>query len=95
MSSTTRARIDSTEDVMVGDILIADGGFACIEEGRRCEVKAAPDGDLYVDCCGSECDFRADVPDRDDPKDFSYTEKHFLSGQEEDGGFIGFRKVKP
>jgi len=52
-------------DVMVGDILIADGGFycsdcdggdhdpgdggRCLDEGQECEVKWSGDG-VYVEC---------------------------------------------
>jgi hypothetical protein len=82
------------EDIKVGDKLKADGGFTCIEEGRVCDVKADDKGNLYVDCCGTECDFRTEVDDRDDPKDFTYTEQHRIDGQEDENGtLIGFEKV--
>lgn len=82
------------EEVKAGDKLVADGGFTCIEEGRVCEVKADAKGELYVDCCGSECDFRAEIEDRDDPKDFTYTEQHALIGQEDDDGtLIGLERA--
>lgn len=81
-------------EVCAGDRLIADGGFTCIEEGRVCEVKAGPKGDLYVDCCGPECDFRKGIEGQDDPKGFNYTEQHLLIGQEDDdGSLIGFEKA--
>jgi hypothetical protein len=66
-------------EVKVGDILIADDGFTCIDEGRECVVKADDNGELYVDCCGPE-DTRSD-----------YDDTHMLDGQEdEDGNLIGF-----
>jgi hypothetical protein len=83
------------EDIKAGDKLVADGGFTCIEEGRVCDVKSDAGGKLYVDCCGSECDFREGVLDRDDPKDFTYSEKHMLDGQEDDDGtVIGFKRFE-
>ena len=45
---------DSAKDVNVadlnkGDVLVADGGFDCIPEGKLCIVHEHPNG-LYVDC---------------------------------------------
>ena len=37
-------------DVKEGDMLIADGGFTCIKEDARLNVKENEDGDLYVPC---------------------------------------------
>ncbi len=37
-------------EVNVGDILIADGGFTCLQSGEECEVKMDERGELYVDC---------------------------------------------
>lgn len=62
-----------------GDIIVADGGFTCIDEGRECVVRDDGDGDLYVDCCGPE-DTCSD-----------YFDQHALIGQEdEEGNLIGF-----
>lgn len=36
-------------DVRAGDMLIADGGFSCLEAGPH-EVKADPKGELFIDC---------------------------------------------
>ena len=36
--------------VSVGDILTADGSSSCIAAGTQVQVKAAPDGKLYVEC---------------------------------------------
>ncbi len=36
-------------DVCVGDVLIANDGFGCLDAGQRCVVKRDSDG-LYVDC---------------------------------------------
>lgn len=38
-------------DVKVGDKLVADGGFPCIEKGAILEVKSDDDG-LYIECKG-------------------------------------------
>lgn len=73
-------------EVKVGDRLIADGGFTCLEEGRVCEVKVDADGDLYVDCQGS----LVDVP----VVGGRYVHPHLLSGQEdEDGTLIGLERM--
>jgi hypothetical protein len=78
------------DDIKVGDKLIADGGFTCIEEGRVCEVKARGDT-LYVDCCGSNSDLR---DEGSDPTLLTYTSSHDLDGQEdEDGTILGFEKA--
>jgi hypothetical protein len=37
-------------DLKVGDVVVADGGFGCLEDGQRCEVKANAKGELYVEC---------------------------------------------
>ena len=39
------------KDVKLGDMLIADDGFPCLNEGQVVEVKAEhEDGALYVEC---------------------------------------------
>ena len=37
-------------DVMVGDILIADAGFSCIEDQKKCRVLEDKDKGLYILC---------------------------------------------
>lgn len=41
------------EDVKEGDVLVADGGFTCLKEGERCEVRKDEVG-LYVLCQGGK-----------------------------------------
>ena len=31
-------------------VLVADGGFPCLSDQQRCEVKADSDGGLYIEC---------------------------------------------
>lgn len=38
------------ENVKIGTMLVADGGFTCIEHDALLEVKADHDGELYVPC---------------------------------------------
>lgn len=71
------------DQVKAGDVLIADGGFTCITEGRACEVKVDDKG-LFVDCAGS----RFTRPPKDEAK---YRHQHYLDGQLDDGDlYIGF-----
>lgn len=37
------------DDVKVGDVLIADGGFTCLKPGPH-EVKADEEGRLFIAC---------------------------------------------
>jgi len=37
------------EQVKIGDILIADGGFTCLQDRQECKVQET-DGELYVAC---------------------------------------------
>jgi len=37
-------------DLKVGDQLIADAGFSCVQEDEVVTVKSDPEGHLYVDC---------------------------------------------
>lgn len=37
------------KDLKAGDVLIADGGFTCMEKGKEFEVKGDTAG-LFVDC---------------------------------------------
>lgn len=37
-------------EVREGDVLIADGGFTCVDAGAELIVKATKNGELYVDC---------------------------------------------
>lgn len=64
-----------------GDHVIADGGFTCIEEGARLEVKSdpevgvalGPEHQLYVDCAVGQ---------------------HFLDGQlTDDGELVGLSRA--
>lgn len=67
-------------EVALGDMLIPDGGFDCMEEGKPLEVKQDHDGALYVDCAGPECELPP-------------VQRHFLSGQEDAHGcLIGFHR---
>ena len=36
--------------VKVGDLLRADGGFTCLNDGELCLVHEGPSGGLYVEC---------------------------------------------
>jgi len=36
-------------EMKLGDRLVADGGFTCLQEGEICEVKQEDD-ELYVEC---------------------------------------------
>lgn len=47
MSENNFAKID---DVRVGTILIADGGFSCMDENVRLVVVCDDDGNLSVPC---------------------------------------------
>lgn len=72
-------------DICVGDVLIADDGFTCIEDGRECVVASDSGGDLYVMCQGSDLETPASGG--------AYCEHHLLIGQEdEDGEIVGFVK---
>lgn len=63
----------------LGDKLRADGGFTCIDEGAVLEIRADDDGELYVDCRGSE-----------DATDCG-PGLHYLDGQADDGEhLVGF-----
>ena len=43
------------EDLKVGDKVIADGGFTCLDEGQECEVmKYDFDEGFYVKCSRGE-----------------------------------------
>lgn len=42
--------IDSLEEIKHGDILIADGGFTCLQEGEELEVKLDKNSEKYVEC---------------------------------------------
>ena len=42
--------IDSLEEIKVGEILIADGGFTCLQEGEELKVKVDKAGDKFVEC---------------------------------------------
>ncbi len=42
--------IDSLDKIKEGDVLIADGGFTCLQEGEELEVKVNKDGEKFVDC---------------------------------------------
>lgn len=80
------------KDVKPGDILVADGGFTCIHEGRECEVQQADRTDcnpLFVWCCGERPDFRSG----NNEGSSGYTDHHFLDGQEDEHGrLIGFSR---
>lgn len=70
-----------------GDVLIADGGFTCLDAGQRCTVEADPDrtgsAALYVACRGPE--------EKQEP---GKIERHYLDGQVDDGfEVIGFTKA--
>lgn len=63
------------KDLKAGDIVVVDGGFTCIDPGRKCDVKRDGDG-LYIECRGP------DGLKRNKP----YHEKHHLDGQIGKGG---------
>jgi len=66
-------------DLKPGDVIVADGGFTCIDDGRECLVKADEYSDLYVDCCGA------------DGNESVYASRHTLEGHGDDHGeVIGF-----
>jgi len=47
----TQLYVIPIEDVSVGDVLIADGGFTCLEEGEKCKVYER-EGRLGIACTG-------------------------------------------
>lgn len=70
-----------------GDVLIADAGFTCLDDGDRCIVEVDPDrvgiDALYVQCRGAEDDSAA-----------GKTERHYLVGQVDEGDeVIGFTRA--
>jgi hypothetical protein len=42
--------VTKLSEIKEGDVLIADGGFTCIPEGRDLPVESDPDGKLYFLC---------------------------------------------
>ena len=54
------AKIDQ---VKPGTMLVADAGFTCMAGGAIKEVKAGPDGSLYVDCASGHHDLAGQVED--------------------------------
>ena len=42
-----------TAEVKAGNVLIADGGFTCLQEGQECLVRDYGKG-LYVECSAGE-----------------------------------------
>lgn len=69
------------EAVKPGDFLVADGGFTCMSEGERKQVRADKKGHgferLFIVCDWNEDGTR-------------HRHRHYLAGQDEgDGGLIG------
>jgi hypothetical protein len=82
-------------EIKAGDVLIADGGFTCLHEGERCEVKADEKGELYVACGGSDDGAPEDAP-------FNWAagqpraERHALDGQidhDDPDKIVGFMRA--
>lgn len=96
--SETKEKSMKLSEIKAGDILIADGGFTCIEEGRECEVFSDLEHEtgggrwspLFVRCCGEKPDFRSGETEGSS----NYQDQHFLDGQidEEGDEVIGFRR---
>ncbi len=42
--------INSLKEIKAGDILAADGGFTCLQEGEELEVKLDGEGSKFVEC---------------------------------------------
>lgn len=81
----TFAKVDEVKE---GTILIADGGFTCLKEGEICTVKKDSNGDLYVDCAGSD---ENDEAEPGHPHTHKREEHHLIDGQLDDGEeYIGF-----
>lgn len=52
------------DDVSVGDVLMADGGFTCVDAGKV-TIEAEPNGDLFFRCNAGKHFIDGQIDDED------------------------------